>query len=365
MPDNRRGAPRGGTVTIKDLARELDLSITTISRGLNGYSDVGPETRKRVIETAKRLGYRPNRNAQRLVTKRTHLLAWVQSDHDRHFIDPHLAEVMGGVLRGARAGGYDVLLTGDRPEKLIAVFDRYLRDNSVDGFILDLPQPGDKRISFLLENSRPFVVHGRDGRQDRYGWVDVDNYGMFFNLTRLMLANGHQHIALINGDERFMFASERRRGALDAFEDAGVPPAHLSVLNAVHPMGDAGFQLTNAALADKKVTAIIYASAQMAVEGQPALARAGRRPGGSIAVASMDDELHYLDLSPFLGQISFVRSPLSVAGDALAKELIRQCEGDREPRGTLIPHCFVLGDDIDGSVLNISSEDTGTSRQTG
>lgn len=351
MPDQRRKPPRGGNVTIKDLSAELGLSITTISRGLNGYSDVGPETRKRVIAAAERLGYRANRNAQRLVTKRTHLLAWVQSDHDRHFIDPHLAEVMGGVLRAARAKGYDVLLTGDRPDKVIGVFDRYLRDNSVDGFILDLPQYQDQRISFLLENNRPFVVHGRDGRHDRYGWVDVDNYGIFFDLTRLMLANGHKHIAFINGDERFAFALERRRGALDAFAAMDEPGDHLSILNAVHPMGDAGFQLTNAALEDDKITAIIYASAQMAVEGQPALARAGRRLGGSIAVASMDDELHYLDLSPFLGQISFARSPLSVAGDALAKELIRQCEGDREPRGTKIPHCFVLAQDVDGTVV--------------
>lgn len=342
---------KGGTVTIKDLAADLNLSITTISRGLNGYSDVGPETRKRVVAAAERLGYRPNRNAQRLVTKRTHLLAWVQSDHDRRFIDPHLAEVMAGVLRGSRERGYDLLLTGDRPDKLIAVFDRYLRDNSVDGFILDLPQHDDARISFLLDHHRPFVVHGREVRKDRYGWVDIDNYGIFRDLTRLMVLNGHQDIALINGDERFTFASSRRQGAEDALEELGLPRERLRVFNALHPMGDAGFQLTSAALEDPKVSAIIYSSALMAVEGQPALVRAGRKPGSSIAIASMDDELHYIDLSPFSGVISYAQSSLAEAGVEIAEELIRQCEGDLEPRGTLVPHRFNFAHDVDGTVL--------------
>lgn len=146
----KRRSGNHSTVTIKDLAEELGLSITTISRGLNGYSDVGPDTRRRVAEAAQRMGYRPNRNAQRLVTKRTHVLAWIQSDDDRKFIDPHLAEVMAGVLRGAREENYDILLTGDRPERLISVYDRYVHDNSVDGFIVDLPQISDPRVDFLF-----------------------------------------------------------------------------------------------------------------------------------------------------------------------------------------------------------------------
>ena len=69
---NRPGAQSGASgrsVTIKDLAAELGLSITTISRALNGYPDVGEKTRKRISEVAQKLGYRPNRNAQRLVTQ--------------------------------------------------------------------------------------------------------------------------------------------------------------------------------------------------------------------------------------------------------------------------------------------------------
>jgi len=343
------------SVTIKDLARELDLSITTISRALNGYSDVGEKTRQRVIETAQKQGYRPNRNAQRLVTQRTHNIAWVQADSDRKFVDPHFIEVMAGVLRGARAGNYDIVLSSDTPEQQLATYDRYVKDNSVDGFIIDLPQPNDPRISFLLEAQKPFVVHGREALNDQYGWVDIDNFGIYYDLTRLMVANGHKKIAFVNGDENFVFAVNRRCGVHAALDDLGLPRDTVRIFNTVHPMGDAGYQLTEQVLEDSSVTAILYSSALMAVEGHSAIFQAGRRAGDNLEVGTIDDQLHFLDLTPFAGQFTFVRSSLRDAGVAIIEELIRQCEKKGAPSGTLMPHTFDYASKLDASVLSTPS----------
>jgi LacI family transcriptional regulator len=349
----RRNAPQqrsGRSITIKDLAAELELSITTISRALNGYPDVGEETRKRIAEAAQQRGYRPNRNAQRLVTRRTHNIAWVQQDNDRKFVDPHFVEVMAGVLRGARKGNYDIVLTGDTPEREMDVYDRYVNDNSVDGFIVDLPRERDGRVGYLQQMGRPFVVHGRTGRTQGYGWVDIDNHGNFYKLTKLMIANGHRRIAFINGDEHFTYALHRRHGVMDALRDAGLPQDTVRIFNSLHPMGEAGFQLTTQALADPAVTAILYSSSLMAVEGHAAVVRAGA--GRALAVATMDDELHYLDLSPYLGQWTFVRSSLREAGHALIEELIRQCEQGGAPEGILIPSSFHIAPGLDRGVLD-------------
>lgn len=349
---NRPSAPSSvgsRSVTIKDLAAELGLSITTISRALNGYPDVGEKTRKRISEVAQKLGYRPNRNAQRLVTQRTHNVAWVQQDNDRKFVDPHFVEVMAGVLRGARALNYDIVLTSETPEHEMSVYDRYVNDNSVDGFIVDLPRENDRRITYLLDAGRPFVVHGRDGRTGEYGWVDIDNYGNFYNLTRLMVANGHRHFVFINGDESFTYALFRRRAVMDAIADAGLPQDAVTVYNSLHPMGDAGFKLTLQALADLRVTAILYSSTLMAVEGHAAVVRsAGER---QLAIATMDDELHYIDLSPFAGQFTLVRSSLREAGGALITELIRQCSEQGPGRGVLVPSRFEVAAGLDSRVL--------------
>ncbi len=343
-------AADGRSVTIKDLAAELGLSITTISRALNGYPDVGEKTRRRIADVAQKLGYRPNRNAQRLVTQRTHNIAWVQQDNDRKFVDPHFVEVMAGVLRRARALNYDVVLSSEIPEHEMDVYDRYVNDNSVDGFIVDLPRENDRRISYLLEAKRPFVVHGRDGRGDDYGWVDIDNYGNFYNLTRLMLANGHKRIAFINGDEGFTYAIFRRRGVMDALADGGFGKETVRIFNSLHPMGEAGYKLTHLALNDPEITAIIYSSTILAVEGHSAIVRSD--PDRKLAIATMDDELHYIDLTPFAGQFTTVRSSLRDAGAALITELVRQCNERGEGRGIIIPSTFEFARGVDGAVLN-------------
>ena len=128
----------------------------------------------------------------------------------------------------------------------------------------------------------------------------------------------------------------------------GSSPDAVRIYNSLHPMGDAGFKLTSLALDDPKVTAILYSSTLMAVEGHAAIARAG---GRELAIATMDDELHYLDLSPYAGQWTFVRSSLREAGQALIDELIRQCEKGGPGRGTLIPSSFHVVPGLDDSVL--------------
>lgn len=337
-------------VTIKDLAAELGLSITTISRALNGYSDVGEETRKRVVEAAQRLGYTPNRNAQRLVTKRSHSIAWVQSDDDNKFVDPHFVEVMAGVLREARLSHYDIVMTSETPDRQMAAYERYVSDGSVDGFIVDLPQPGDPRIDFLLDAGVPFVVHGREGTQDRYGWVDVDNYGNFYNLTRLIVSNSHKRFAFINGDERFLYALTRRRAVEDALRDMDLPQDTCLYLRGSHPMFEAGYQLTELALGEPDITAFLYSSVLLAVEGLSALGRAGREPGRDVMIAAMNDELQYLHLPNDGDNMTFVRSSLRAAGRALVAEVIRQCERKKHS-GTLVPSLFDLAEGIDASAL--------------
>ncbi len=343
---DRPGPAPGRNVTIKDLAAELELSITTISRALNGYSDVGEKTRKKVEGAAKRLGYRPNRNAQRLVLQRTHNIAWVQSDNELKYLDPHFAEVMSGVLAHAREVNYDIVLTSHGVDREIATYDRYVRDNSVDGFIVDLPREDDERISFLIESGRPFVVHGREQRCAQYGWVDMDNYGNFYRVARLLIANGHRRFAFINGDEAFNYALYRDHAIRDAVQDAGLPADAVTIYNSAHPMGDAGFRLTRLALDDPRITAIIYSSILLLVEGFEAWSTATRN-GKPVTLATMDDVLRHIDPTRYAPRVTFVRSSLKDAGLALIDELSRQCDRNEAPRGTLIPTDFQVAGDLD------------------
>jgi LacI family transcriptional regulator len=260
--------------------------------------------------------------------------------------------VWGGVLGRARAANYDIVLTSHDRDHEITTYDRYVRDNSVDGFIVDLPREGDERVTYLLEAGRPFVVHGREQRCDQYGWVDMDNYGNFYRLARLLIANGHRRIAFVNGDENFNYALYRHNAVLHAAVDAGLPADAVAVYGSTHPMGDAGFRLTGDALADKSVTAVIYSSILLLMAGFELLTEAGERGGKPLAIATMDDQLKHLDPARLAPRVSFVRSSLHEAGAALIEELSRQCDERLAPRGTIVPSSFQVVPGLDRSSVD-------------
>ncbi len=244
------------------------------------------------------MGYRPNRNAQRLVLQRTHNIAWVQSANELKYLDPHFAEVMAGVLTPARATvNYDIVLTSHAVGREIATYDRYVHDNSVDGFIVDLPQEDDERITFLLEVGAPFVVHGRE---QRAGLLWLGRHGQ---LRQFLPPRPH---ADRQRPSPYRFRQRRRELQLCALSAScrarcccrcGPAADALTIFNSAHPMGDAGFRLTQTALADTKVAAILYSSILLLVEGYEVLAGVGLRDGRPIAIATMDDEAPSLSTS--------------------------------------------------------------------
>ena len=200
-------AAGGRSVTIKDLAAELGLSITTISRALNGYADVGEKTRARVEDAARRMGYQPNRNAQRLVLQRTHNIAWVQSDNELKYLDPHFSEVMAGVLAEARGANYDIVLTSHGQDRELQTYDRYVRDNSVDGFIIDLPHEvsadgygGDAaaRSRDAIEISRTAIaLAGTIAAEQRWGRDIFDPCGRY---SVAISPEGDRHLVVYAGE---------------------------------------------------------------------------------------------------------------------------------------------------------------------
>src|SRR5437763_1202484 len=121
-------------VTIKDVARESGVNVSTVSRALNGEYGVHTDTREMVTAIAKRLGYRPNGVARGLVTGRSHTLALVVSD----IRNPFFAEVARGAEDAARAGGYDlVLCNSDLDPRKQMEYVASLLEKQVDGILMN------------------------------------------------------------------------------------------------------------------------------------------------------------------------------------------------------------------------------------
>ncbi len=209
--------------TLKDLSAHLGLSVTQVSRALNGYSDVSEKTRKRVEEAAKELEYQPNLSARKLARGRSGMVAIVRRYFPEITKDPMFLDVVTGLsLEFAKRDMQLVLHLAPRENDAVDLHRKLYAGGAIDGFVLLEPFVDDERIDYLKAANVPFVVHGRTTDEPDYAFFDINNEAVGYELTKHLLDLGHRRIALLNGFEGRGYNNHRRKGYLKALEEAGV-----------------------------------------------------------------------------------------------------------------------------------------------
>jgi len=209
--------------TIRDVARRLNLSITTVSRALDGYTDVAEETRRRVIETAQEMGYAPNRAARQLRRQRADTIGYVVPSNGLPFTDPFFAEFIAGLGDETAHNGFDLLITTAveaTTDRLI--YERWVHSRKVDGFILNRLHLYDWRVQFLAQQNMPFVALERSLDAVNYPGIDVDNRECMRELVEFLAAKGRRRIAYIGSSEDLVIQAERFEGDRQGLQSAGL-----------------------------------------------------------------------------------------------------------------------------------------------
>lgn len=204
-------------LTIADIAQELGVSKTTVSRAMSGKGRIGEETRKRVQEYVEAHHYSPNVVAKGLAQNKTFNLGLVLPGDYQIVELPFFQKCMMGISRAASEAGYDVLLsmvTGDK----ITQLERAVTNRKIDGAILTRTLTDDAPMRYLQENGVPFVAIGStdDGRVIQ---IDNDHRGACRELTGKLLDGGVRSLALIGGREEYIVTRNRLRGFEEAFDE--------------------------------------------------------------------------------------------------------------------------------------------------
>ena len=154
--------------SLKDIAERLGLSITTVSRALGGYPDVAKETRERVMQAAREMGYYPDAIAQKLQKRRTDTVGFIIPTFGPRFADPFFSEFLAGIGNEASRLGMDLLVATHPPGPTeIETYRRWVGSRRVDGFVLVRTRRNDPRIRYLSNCGALFVAYGRsDWRRD-------------------------------------------------------------------------------------------------------------------------------------------------------------------------------------------------------
>ena len=204
-------------LTIGDIAGELGVSKTTVSRAISGKGRIGEQTRKRVLAYIEEHHYSPNVVAKGLAQNKTFnlglVLPWDYNIVELSFFQ----NCMMGISREASACGYDVLISMVTAGN-ITQLERAVTNRKIDGAILTRTLAEDAPMQYLLDSGVPFVAVGSadDGRVVQ---VDNDHRGACRELTAQLLERGVRSIALIGSDESHIVTRSRLKGFEDAFTD--------------------------------------------------------------------------------------------------------------------------------------------------
>jgi LacI family transcriptional regulator len=319
-------------VTIKDVARESGVNISTVSRALNDEYGVHPETRQLVVEVAKRLKYRPNRVARGLVTGRSNTLALVVSD----IRNPFFAEVARGAEDAARAAGCDLLLCNsdlDGAKQMDYVHS--LLEKRVDGILMNsVAVLSRAQQQDLARCPVPIVLLNRAASRKHFSTVCADNEAGGALAADYLLRLGHRAIAHITGPRQHGNLTDRANGFLHALAAAHCPEP---VVLYGHNNFQGGYQLTRDLLAQyTQITAIFAANDVMAFGAARAIHEAGHRIPQDISLIGFDN----LELSSVIQPpLTTIHQPKYEIGKEAVEILLQLAGKDGEHR----PEHRVLG----------------------
>ncbi|MDD6193514.1 MAG: LacI family DNA-binding transcriptional regulator, partial [Lachnospiraceae bacterium] len=188
-------------ISLKDIASECGVSVATVSKALNGQSDIGEETKRRVIETANRLGYVPNAVAKALKTDRTHNIGVLFVDEaGSGLTHDYFSFVLDSFKRGAEEKGYDITFISNNKERPgRTTYLEHARFRRFDGVCIACVDFTNPEVLELVSSEIPVVTI--DHIFNNTTAVISDNIGGMKSLAQYIFGRGHRRVAYIHGEK--------------------------------------------------------------------------------------------------------------------------------------------------------------------
>lgn len=210
--------------TIKDVAREAGVSLTTVSHALNGYKDVNENTRRRILEIAKRLDYVPNENGRALGGRPKKILAFMLVG-ELCPTDPSgmTFGLMSGIYSVTQNAGYDfVILTAPGKRQKELSFVQMCRQKTVTGVVVYGLSKADEYYDQIAGSGIPCVLLDVDLRGENSRMVSVDNVRASREAVSHMISRGYRNIAMLGGKSEAYVSALRVSGYREALQDHGM-----------------------------------------------------------------------------------------------------------------------------------------------
>ena len=322
MTDPRHDPHDSQRPTLKTIAAETGLAIATVSRALKDASDIGEETKRRVRETAERLGYRPNRAGVRLRTGKTNVIALVLSTEVD--VMNHTSQLIYSIAEALRGTAYHLVIMPYFPDQDPLTPVRYIVETeSADGVILNQTTPDDPRIRYMAERGFPFATHGRTSMGIEHPYFDFDNEAFARVSVRALAGRARKRLLLIAPPRGHNYARHMIAGFM---KEAALQGVTFEVMTTA--TSDSGATKIEAAVAErygqpKSPDGIVVGSTTAAMAAVAGAESAGLKIGRDFDV-SAKEAISFL--RRFRKEIIVTHEDVGRAGNFLARALMTAME---------------------------------------
>lgn len=327
--------------TIKDIAKTAGVSVTTVSRALNGYSDVSEKTRQRIMDIARELNYSPNTLARGLVMNVSKTIGLLVSGLNRESEkDQIIFSILSGVNDSLSEKEYDLILfntnTSKQREK---TYSQLCRERRVDGVIIQGIKTDDPYLKEVVESDIPCVLIDIPVHSDNVGYVTTDNVSGARKAVEHLIGLGHKKIGMINGHGKAFVSQKRLEGYVEALKEHGLPVIPQWVCNGQFEEETAYEEARKLLIEHSDITAIFCASDIMALGALNAAKSLGIRVPEELSVIGYDDIILASYSNPALTTIS---QNFFQLGYQAAHLLVNMLEGKSEPQIVTMPTKLVI-----------------------
>lgn len=310
-------------VTIKDIARELGISPSTVSRALKDHPDISVETKKAVNELAERLNYQPNTVALNLRQRKTNTIGVIIPEIVHFFF----STVISGIEDVAYQAGYNVILAQSNESYEREMTDiKALFNSRVDGLLLSISRETTNfdHIESIISKGLPVVIYDRMYNNPNTSKVVVDDYAGAKEAVKHLIDQGCKRIAHIGGTPGLIINIDRYKGYCDALKESNLELDESLVVNSPRGSFEEGKDLTTKLLSLKKRPDAIFAGSDpLAMGAITAIKAKGLTIPQDIAVVGFSNWFFGELMEPSL---TTVDQPGFEMGQEAARLLIRQIE---------------------------------------
>ncbi|PGS54225.1 LacI family DNA-binding transcriptional regulator [Bacillus sp. AFS041924] len=332
-------------ITLKDISKATGFSITTVSRALNGYSDVNEETRVKIFQVADELGYSPNILARSLVMKQSKTIGFIVSDIKRESIkDQFMFEILCGVSDFLAKTEYEfVLLSTTTTKQKNKTYKQICAERQLDGVIIQGLKMNDPYLEEAVNSQTPCVLIDIPCDGEKNGFVTSNQYESAKNAVKYLIRVGHKNIAFINGTEYAHVSTVRKQAYEAAIKENRIEFREELIVNGDFEEEKAKQEMIKLLLNHPDITAVFCASDVMALGALHAARELKIAVPEQLSIIGFDNILISQYVTPKLTTIGQYPYKMGVAA---ANMLIDIFEGKESERVIEVKNDLILRESV-------------------